>query len=318
MEMCDQERLWREFPKTRQEFDQRFATEADCARFIAEIRFPGGPVCPKCGCETMYTNGTRGWDCSRCRYRQTLTSGTVMHKTRKPLKWWFEAIWLVCVQRPGISAKDLQRILGFGSYETAWTWLHKIRRLMGDPERQVLENTTELDETLIKTGRPSEAGRRRGKCLVFVGVEAGGRVRLVHAENNDESTIRQISQRILSQKATVTTDGLASYNDRTLGEREHHQTVEYNRFREGDALQRAHWAASNLKRWLLGTHGGAVSAKHLQSYLHEHEFRYNRRKTHGVGRVMARALQNLTKVPPITLNSIINDTVPCRITAGVS
>lgn len=231
-----------------------------------------------------------------------------MDKTRKPLKVWFRAIWEVCVHRPGISAKDLQRILGFGSYETAWTWLHKIRTLTVRPKREPLDGMVQLDESFVRGGRKKEAAiQRRGKSIVLVGAELGGRIRLLQSRNNDEPEIQSFANHNLTGHSDVTTDGLASYNSSTLGSRTHQRVVQTPAERaQTDALQCCHWAASQLKRWLLGTHHGATSTKHLQSYLDEFSFRYNRRKTKGVGRLTARLLENIGHYGPRPMKHIVN------------
>jgi len=150
--------------------------------------------------------------------------------------------------------------------------------------------------------------------MVLVGTEPGGRVRLAHAQNNDEATLKRFADTKVASSAATTTDGLASYNARSLGKRPHNkvvQTVEQRR--EMDALQNCHWAISNLKRWLLGMHHGAVREKHLQAYLDEFVFRYNRRKTKGVGRIAARVLENLVISKPMFMRQLINDAKPRRL-----
>ena len=118
----------------------------------------------------------------------------------------------------------------------------------------------------------------------------------------------------MAETAQATTDGLASYNANSLGERRHEKVVQTpGQKQQKDALQHCHWAISNLKRWLLGTHHGAVSAKHLQAYLDEFAFRYNRRKTKGVGRIAARVLENLVAAKPISMRQLIDDTEPCPL-----
>ena len=148
----------------------------------------------------------------------------------------------------------------------------------------------------------------------LVGAKAGGRVRLAHAENNDEATLKSFADAQVAATAAVTTDGLASYNARSLGGRPHEKVVRaVQQKQEKDALQNCHWAISNLKRWLLGTHHGAVRQKHLQAYLDEFAFRYNRRKTKGVGRIAARVLENLVTCKPMSMRRLIDGTKPCRL-----
>ena len=183
--------------------------------------------------------------------------------------------------------------MGFGSYETAWTWLHKLRASMVRKEREPLRPFVQVDETLVGEGGPN-------KELVLVATEAEGRVRLAHAANNDEATLKRFADGQIAPDAEVTTDGLASYNERSLGERPHEPKVQTKvERREKDALQGCHWTISLLKRWLLGTHAGAVRRKHLQAYLDEFAFRHNRRKTNGTVRIAARVIEGLVAGEPL-------------------
>lgn len=310
----DPDQLWREFPKTLLEFERRFPTEAACREYLIAVRWGARPWCSRCGGERLSAISRHRLHCLDCHHQTTVTAGTIMEKTRKPLRLWFRALWEVCVHRPGISAKDLQRVLGLGSYETAWCWLHKLRRLMVDPKRTPLAKAIQLDEGFVRGARQAEGGTRRGKAVVLVAAEAGGRVRLAHAPSNDEPSLRRFADACLGPHAALTSDGLASYNARSLGRRSHRMAVQSPTERQqADALQIAHYAIAHLKRWWLGTHHGAISAKHLQAYLDEFAFRYNRRKTRGVGRLVARALQNIAHYPPLTMKRLVHESAPCRL-----
>lgn len=149
--------------------------------------------------------------------------------------------------------------------------------------------------------------------MVFVAIEVGGRIRMVHAPNNDEASIKAFADKEIEPDARTKTDGLASYNERSLSDRPHEVSIQTKaEKRQNDELQNGHWAISYLKRWLLGTHHGAIAPKHLQSYLDEFCFRRNRRKTKGVGRVVARCMENLVNQPPLTMRQLIDDTQKCR------
>ena len=150
------------------------------------------------------------------------------------------------------------------------------------------------------------------KELVLVAAEANGRVRLAHADNNDEAPLKQFSDGQIAACPRVVTDGHAGYNSKSLGERPHEMIVQTkSERRDRDALQGCHWTVSLLKRWLLGTHAGAVRDKHLQSYLDEFAFRHNRRKTNGVTRIAARVIENLVRYMPLPMRKIINQTRRC-------
>jgi transposase-like protein len=303
-----QDDLWRDFPKTATEFERRFATEEDCRAYWIEARWGGKPACARCGSTYVWPirDGTT-FECRDCDHQTSLTSGTLLEKTRKPLKMWFRAVFEISTRRTGISAMDLMRIMGFGSYKTAWTWLHKLRAALVRPEREPLGPFVQMDEALVG----GEGGPH--KELVLVAAEVDGRVRLAHAETNDKATLKRFADGQVASDAGVTTDGLASYDADSLGERHLDRVVQTKaERREGDALQVCHWAISLLKRWLLGTHAGAVGPKHLQAYLDEFAFRQNRRRTRGVGRIAARVIEQLVARPPLTMRSLIDDTRRCR------
>ena len=300
--------LWRDFPKTATEFEARFKTEDDCRAYWIEARWGGKPACARCESTRVWTirKGTT-FECAECGHQTSLTSGTVLEKTRKPLKMWFRAVFEISTRRTGIGGKDLQRIMGFGSYGTAWTWLQKLRSAMVRSDSEPLGPFAQLDEALV--------GGKGGphKQLVLIAAESNGRVRLAHAENNDANTLKQFAEAQIAADTHVVTDGHAGYSAKSLGERPHEAIVQTKaERRENDVVQRCHWTISLLKRWLIGTHAGAVRPKHLQAYLDEFAFRHNRRKTNGVARIAARVIEQLVARPPKTMRNIIDETRPCR------
>jgi transposase-like protein/Zn ribbon nucleic-acid-binding protein len=300
--------LWHDFPKTATEFEARFATEEECRAYWIKARWGGAPACAKCGSKRVWaTRAGRLFECADCGHQTSLTSGTLLEKTRKPLKVWFRAVFEISTRRTGISAKDLQRIMGFGSYETAWTWLHKLRAAMVRSDSEPLGPFVQIDEALV--------GGKGGphKELVLVAAEAGGRVRLAHAANNDAATLKRFADGQIAADSQIVTDGHAGYSKKSLGDRPHEAVVQTKAERRAnDAVQGCHWTIALLKRWLLGTHAGAVRDKHLQAYLDEFAFRHNRRKTKGVGRIAARVLEHLVVRPPRPMQAIVDQTVRCR------
>jgi hypothetical protein len=246
--------LWRDFPKTATEFEKRFATEEDCRAYWIKARWGDKPACARCGSTYVWPiRGGTTFECRDCDHQTSLTAGTVLEKTRKPLKVWFRAVFEISTRRTGISAMDLMRIMGFGSYKTAWSWLHKLRAALVPPDREPLGPFVEMDEALV--------GGKGGphKELVLVAAEADGRVRLAHAETNDKATLKRFADGQVAADARVTTDGLASYDGDSLGSRPYERIVQTKaERRQGDALQVCHWTISLLKRWLFGTHAGAA------------------------------------------------------------
>jgi len=307
------EALWRGFPKTLLEFEERFVSEEACRAYLAACRWNGRPRCHLCDSDHVWSErGGRLYECATCGHQTSLTSGTLFHGTRKPLRLWFRAIWEICVHRHGISAADLQRVLGLGSYETAWGWAHRIRRAMVRENREGLQGCVQVDEALV-------GGKNADKAMVLVAAEEGGRMRLVHAPGNHEDCIKHVVGDAIEADAAVKTDGHAAYNGCTLAARDHDAKVQSPAEKKSnDHVQLCHWAAAGLKRWLLGTHHGAVSDKHLQSYLDEHAFRHNRRKTRGVGRLVARCLENMLTRQPLTMRQLIHDTHECRAFEGLA
>jgi hypothetical protein len=245
------------------------------------------------------------FECADCGHQTSLTSGTLLEKTHKPPKVWFRAIFEIQRAAPA-SGQDLQRLMGFGSYKTAWSGLQKLRAGMGRSDSDPLGPFVQIDEALV--------GGKGGphKELVLVAAEAGGRVRLAHIENNDKGTVKRFADGQIAADARVVTDGHAGYDEKSLGKRPHDAVVQTKaERRENDAVQGCHWTISLLKRWLIGTHAGAVRDKHLQGYLDEFAFRHNRRKTNGVGRIAARVIEKLVAHPPRTMRQIIDETRRC-------
>ena len=297
--------LWWNFPKTALDFERKFATEENCIDYWMEARWGGVPACAQCASKRVWVEREgRRFECAECGHQTSLTSGTVLAGTRKPFKTWFRAVFEISSRRNGISAKELQRILGFGSYETAWTWLHKIRSSLVRPGREPLSEDIEIDEAFV-------GGKRLGKSMVLVATETDGRLRLAHALTNNEETLKAFADAAVATDAVVTSDGHAGYNATSLSERAHKAIVQTNAERAvADTLQRAHWSVSMLKRWLMGTHAGAVKARHLQAYLDEFAFRWNRRKTNGVGRISARTIEMLVSHPARTMRAIVDSARP--------
>ena len=150
-----------DYPQTFQALDEWFRDDDACRGYIRRLRWPTGFVCPHCGAAEEPWTMAGGWlRCRACRHKTSLTAGTIFEGTRKPLRTWFLAMWFVTSQKNGVSALGLQRELGFGSYETAWAWLHKLRRAMVRPGRDLLSGEVEVDETYV--GCPEEGKRGRG------------------------------------------------------------------------------------------------------------------------------------------------------------
>jgi transposase-like protein len=293
-----------DYPRTLAEFEKRFATEESCRAYLAGMRWPEGFRCAACGGTEAWTTQRGLWVCRRCQRHTSLTAGTVFQGTRTDLQTWLRAMWWVTNQKNGISALGLQRALGLGSYETAWTWMHKLRRAMVRPGRERLRGRVEVDETYVGGHRPGKHGRgASGKTLVLVAAEEDGprigRIRLERAPNGSAATMEAFLGRSIEPGAVVISDGNPAYGAvRALGYR--HQ-VSLMKKAEGDQdkmLPRVHRVASLLKRWLLGTHQGAVRPHQLDYYLDEFTFRFNRRTSRSRGLLFHRLLEQALHVEP--------------------
>ena len=197
------------FPKNLTEFRERFSTEVSCIDYLSTLRWPNGFECPVCENKDHHRTARGLYECRKCRRQTSVTAGTLFHDTRKPLRLWFEAMWHITNQKYGANALGLQRILGLGSYHTAWRWLHRLRRGMVRPGRDNLFGTIEIDETYIGGERSGKRGRgAENKALVAVAVEDKseesstgkgiGRIRLqVIPDASSESLNLFISKHIL-------------------------------------------------------------------------------------------------------------------------
>jgi Transposase zinc-ribbon domain/ISXO2-like transposase domain len=172
-----------DYPRNLGEFEARFSTEAACREYLVRLRWPGGFRCPRCGGQKTWPLSEILLQCSSCGYQSSVTAGTIFQDTRKPLTLWFRAMWAVTTQKNGASAIELQRVLGLGSYKTAWTWLHKLRRAMVRPGRDRRSGSVEVDETFYGGEEAGVRGRQtENKSLIVIAAQedgAGiGRIRL--------------------------------------------------------------------------------------------------------------------------------------------
>lgn len=289
------------FPRNQQEFDALVASEEGCQSYLASLRWPDGFVCGSCGHTRAWRLGDGLYKCVRCRRRTSVTSGTIFHDTRYPLRRWFQAIWYVTGEKHGASALGLQRVLGLGSYHTAWTWLHRLRRAMVRPGRARLSGTVQVDETFWGGERPGKRGRgAEGKSVILAAVEHTGRrlgrIRLIRVEYSRGDTLVGALKTLVEPGSCIETDGLFAY--RALTEAGYSHVVIRADNRE-DLLPQVHLVVSLLKRWLLGTHHGAVAASHLDYYLDEFTFRFNRRTSHSRGLLFRRVLEHAVQLEPV-------------------
>jgi transposase-like protein len=245
-----------DYPRTFQEFDEWFATEAKCREYIRRLRWPDGFICQNCGViGNAWIMSRDRFRCRSCEAETSLTAGTIFADTRKPLRTWFLAMWFVTSQKNGVSALGLQRVLGFGSYETAWTWLHKLRRAMVRPGRDALGGVVEVDETYV--GGPEEGVRGRQtetKAIVVVAAEESGRgvgrIRLRRVMDVSADSLIPFVGDAVAPGSVVHTDGWSGYSGLAKAGYDHRVTV-MNRSMEmaHEVMPRVHIVAALLKRW---------------------------------------------------------------------
>lgn len=301
-----------DYPRTFQEMDEWFATEAACRDYIRRLRWPDGFVCRRCGTAGEPWVTARGvLHCQACDGETSLTAGTLFQDTRKPLRLWFLAMWFVTSQKNGVSALGLQRVLGLGSYETAWTWLHKLRRAMVRPGRDCLAGAVEVDETYVGGPEDGKSGREtETKAIVAVAAEKSGRgigrIRLRRIKDVSADSLLPFIQSVVAPGSVVHTDGWSGYAGLAAAGYKHQITVISGGPEPAhEVMPRVHTVASLLKRWLPGTHQGGTQHKHLDYYLDEFTFRFNRRRSQARGLLFHRLAQQAVAAGPAPYSTII-------------
>lgn len=315
----------RDYPRTWDQFLDWFPDEAACLRYLERLRWPEGFVCPHCGTAAEPYRASRNrLVCSGCRAQCSVTAGTIFAKTRTPLRSWLAAVWYVTNQKHGVSALGLKRVLGLGSYQTAWTMLHRLRRAMVRAGRERLAGVVEVDETYVG-GRDiglatARRARRRKlkvplleskKSIVVIAVEVleppkgFGRIRLRRVRTATEQNVVPFVLESIEPGSTIHTDGSWIYQ--SLPE---HGFLRDKTVLLGSAdpahvsLPGVHRVASLLKRWLLGTHQGSVQPHQLDYYLDEFTFRFNRRSSRSRGLLFYRLLEQAVATSPVTYRAI--------------
>jgi len=297
-----------DYPRTVMELEERFSTEEACRDYLIRLRWPTGFLCPRCQAPGRWT-ATRGrLICRACRYQASVTAGTIFQDTRKPLRMWFRAAWHITSQKNGASAMSLQQELGLGSYMTAWTWLHKLRRAMVRPGRDRLRGTVEVDEAYWGGEEEDANGRlTEDKAVIAVAAEEDGkgigRIRLRSIPDVTRASLHGFIAEAIEPGSTVRTDGWNAYMG--LESYVHDRQVQRRQPEGEHLLPRVHRVVSLLKRWLLGTHQGAISHAHLDYYLDEFTFRFNRRTSASRGKLFYRLLQQAVQVDPTPYKNIV-------------
>jgi transposase-like protein/ribosomal protein L37AE/L43A len=301
-----------DYPRTLGEIENRFATEERCLDYLAQLRWPEGFVCPRCGGHAAWRMARGLFLCRHCRKQTSVTAGTVFQSTHLPITLWFRMMWLVTSQKDGASALGLQRVMGLGSYHTAWGLLHKLRRAMVRPGRDRLRGEVEVDETYWGAPEPDKPGRELGdKTLIIIAAQKDGkgigRIRMRRIPNASAKSLHPFILDSIEPGATIHTDGWLGYEGlETKGYRQVVTPLRGNKRQAIQLMPRVHLVASLLKRWLISTHQGAISKKHLDYYLDEYTFRFNRRKSQSRGKLFYRLVQQTVQVSPQPYKSLVN------------
>ena len=293
-----------DYPRNWNEFLSWFPTDEACSTYLEKLRWPQGFVCPACGAASEPYRASRArLMCNACKHQTSVTAGTIFSKTRTPLRIWLAAAWYLTNQKQGVSALGLQRVLGLGSYQTAWTMLHRFRRAMVRPDREKLKGTVEVDETYLSISdrqQPiSSTGRKSStnKVQIIIAVEmlqpkGFGRIRLRRIDSDNTENVIGFVQEMIEPGSVVCTDGLASYRKlKDLGYLHNKIVMLGSDVPAHISMAGVHRVAALIKRWILGTHHGSVQPGQLDAYLDEFVFRFNRRTSGLRGLLFYRLLQ---------------------------
>lgn len=249
-------------------------------------------------------------ECSSCHHQTSLTAGTILQDTKKPLRMWFRAMWWVCTQKTGVSAAGLKKTLGLNSTQTAWTWLHKLRKAMIRAGREKLSGRVQVDDAFIGGEERGVRGRKSfKKALVVVAVEikedghGPGRIRIQHIPDGSAISLIPFVTQNIEKGSIIETDGWVGYSP--LEEMGFRRIIRRVNNSSENPLPHVNRVIALLKRWLLGTHQGRVSHKHLQHYLDEFVFRHNRRKSKYVGLLFQRMLKQSSEAHPFPYRNIV-------------
>lgn len=305
------------FPSSIIEFQRQFPDDSACAAYLFKVRWPDGFICPACGHRKAWSLSCKAdtFECAHCHKQTSVRAGTVMHGSKLSLTVWFWAAYLIATHSNGMSARQLKHQLGIGSYKSAWLLCAKLRRAMVDPDRSPLRGLVEVDETSIPFRRkddPPAGGQGRsavGKIAVIGAVEilknnqgheVPGRLRLTPIPDFSAVTLESFVTGMIETKSTVRTDGWSGYT----GLKEHaHEPHVVGVIAAHIVLPWIHRVFANLKRWGLGVYHG-LRDKHLQSYLDEFTFRFNRRRTPKAA--FDSLLSIGTRIKPTTYNMLIS------------
>jgi transposase-like protein len=303
-----------DFPKSEIEFDKRFSDIDKCYDYLFQTIWPDGFCCKVCGHTKFWISAKHIYICTRCEHQHSLTAGTIMDSSKKPVTYWFKAMWWFTTRRSGVNAINLQELLGLGSYGTAWSWLQKLRRCTIRKDREKLSGRVEVDEFYI--GGKTSGKRGRGaasKTAVVAAVERDekkkriGRIRLKVIPDCSSMSLNTFVEENVEPGSTIVTDAWRSYQSI---DKERYAHIERNLTKTPDkesVLHGIHLVATLVKRLIRSTHQCRFEPRYLQNYLDEYVFRFNRRKSASIGKKFMRIVQQAVVTAKITLEDILLD-----------
>jgi transposase-like protein len=293
-----------DFPRTEMDLERRFSTERACAAYLIGLRWPQGWSCPRCDANRASMVRRERWRCRGCGYEMSIRCGTIFQDSHLPLTTWMRAMWHIVSQKNGMSALGLQRVLGLGSYKTAWAMHHKLRRAMVRTGRDRLggeSEVVEVDESYWGGEEKGVVGRQtETKAIVIVAAELDGngmgRIRMQRIADLTKDTLHAFISKSIKPGSMVRTDGLNAYMG--LNDYQHDRQIQRDQAPGEHLLPHVHRVLSLFKRWVLGTHQGAIAQDHLDDYLNEFTFRFNRRKSASRGKLFYRLAQQAVQTAP--------------------
>jgi len=291
----------KEYPQTQEEFDERFATEEACRDYLWRVRWPRWFQCPRCHRSAHRpAAGSSFHYCTECGHQASVTAGTLFERTHMSLTTWFRGIWRVADPKWPVNALALQRVLGLGSYRTAWTWLHKLRRVMVHLRHDRLSDRVEVHLTsLAGPGVRIPGVRTREGPLIAIAAEVKrGLIGHVRIEPIAVDGLRTFVSRAVEPCSVVITDGadVDGYTGLDGADYTHRRVRQYSR---------AQQVASALRTWLPDAHHGGVSGKHLSYYLDEFTFRFNHRACRSQGKLFHHLIQRAVRVKPVHYGDVV-------------
>lgn len=305
-----------DFPRSEIEFDLRFLDPSACYNYLFAIKWPNGFVCQKCKNDAYWISAKHLYICSQCNRQHSLTAGTIMDSSKKPITYWFKAMWWFTTRKSGISAVNLKELLGLGSYQTAWCWLQKLRRCTIRTGREKLSGRVEVDEFVIGGQKPGKRGRgAEGKTIVAAAVERSdikrkiGRIRLHVILDYSAFSLETFIDENIEPGSTVVTDAWSSYPP--IIKNQCHVAVNQSKSSDyQDRLYGVHMVASLVKRLIGSTFQGRFEPKYLQNILDEYVFRFNRRRSKYIGKKFMRIVEQVVSSAKLKWDEIKWDIDP--------